>query len=111
MPADEAPLAALGATDWVHAFEEDGAAGAVFRPADADLPLSRRPRARLAFAPDGTASLYEPAPDDRPRPRAARWAVVGGAVEVRTTDDGPARTVRILEWSADRLLVHADDVS
>ena len=47
---DRAPLFA---TRWVHAFEEDDARGAVYRPADADLPLSRRPREGGSSYADG----------------------------------------------------------
>jgi hypothetical protein len=93
--------ATLFGTRWVHAFEEDDAAGAVFRPEDADLPLSRRPRERLALAADGSAQLFVPGADDRPRPRDGTWREQGGEIVVAT----PAGDYRVVSWSPDRLVV------
>jgi hypothetical protein len=92
---------ALFGTRWVHAFEEDGAEGAVYRPEDADLPLSRRPREGLELSADGTARVYVPGPDDRPRPRDAAWREDGGEIVV----DAPAGEYRVVAWSPDRLVV------
>ena len=92
---------ALFGTQWVHAFEEDGADGAVYRPEDADLPLSRRPRERLALAADGSAELFVPGADDRPRPRDGTWREQGGEIVVAT----PAGDYRVVSWSPDRLVV------
>jgi hypothetical protein len=57
--------ASLFETTWVHVFEEDGSEGAVYRPDESVLPLSRRPRQRLSFYPDGSARLMVSGPDDR----------------------------------------------
>ena len=101
MSGDAAARAALFGTRWVHAFEEDDAAGAVYRPEDADLPLSRRPRERLALAADGSAQLFVPGPDDRPRPRDATWRDDGGEIVI----DAPGGAYRVVAWSPDRLVV------
>jgi hypothetical protein len=101
---------ALFGTRWVHAFEEDDARGAVYRPADADLPLSRRPREGLELSADGSARIYVPGPDDRPRPRDAAWRDDGGEVVIRTEGTsrgggGSGGEWRVVDWSPDRLVV------
>ncbi|HEU5030468.1 MAG TPA: hypothetical protein VFV01_36535 [Spirillospora sp.] len=58
---------------WVHAFEEDTPAAAVYRPEGRPLPPARRPRRRLEFRPDGTVTEHRPAPDDRLAEREGRW--------------------------------------
>jgi hypothetical protein len=79
---------------WVHAFEEDGPEGQVYLPEDADLPRTRRPRERLELSPDGTARLWQPGPDDRPRPRPVTWSPAEGTGELR-----------VLGYQPDRLLI------
>jgi hypothetical protein len=92
---------ALFATRWLHAYEEDDAEGAVYRPEDADFPLSRRPRAGLELSADGTARVLAPGPDDRPRPHAGTWREEHGEIVVAT----PAGDYRVVAWSPDRLVV------
>lgn len=101
-PDGPAPDDPRFATAWVHAFEEDTAAGAVYRPADADLPLSRRPRERLELAPDGSARAYGPGPDDRPRPRSSTWQPAWPGTP---SQRAPAADFAVVEWTADRLVV------
>lgn len=84
---------ALFATPWVHVFEEDSADGEVYRPEGSDIPLSRRPRRRLSFSPDGSARVALPGPDDRPRERPATWQQEGDDVVVRSTSEGGAEQV------------------
>jgi hypothetical protein len=93
----------LFATGWVHVFEEDTAEGAVFRPEDGVIPLSRRPRERLKLAPDGKASISVQGPDDRYVEHKATWRDEGGHRVIRTADG--RTTVRIVHQSADRLVV------
>ena len=93
----------LFATRWVHLFEEDTPEGEVYAPEDGPIPLSRRPRERLQFDPDGSAAVFVPGPDDRPAPRPARWTDEGGEVIVRTDQGGAP--LRIVQQSATRLLV------
>jgi hypothetical protein len=88
---------------WVHVFEEDGAAGAVFKPENADIPLSRRPRERVEFRSGGAATIWKGGPDDRPAPLAARWTQEDDALVVR--DSGGRVRLRVTEQSPDRLLV------
>jgi hypothetical protein len=59
---------------WVHVFEQDTAAGAVFRPEEGDIPLSRRPRERVEMHADGSAVLWAGGPDDRYVAQPATWA-------------------------------------
>src|SRR5262245_49048503 len=88
---------------WVHVFEEDTAAGAVFRPESADIPLSRRPRERVEFQSGGGATIWKGGPDDRPAPSAARWTQEGDELVAR--DSGGAVRLRVIEQSPDRLVV------
>ena len=96
----------LFAHRWVHVFEEDTERAAVYRPADADIPLSRRPRAWLELSRDGSARILLPGPDDRLREQAATWREEDGDVVIRPTGAGDAaREYRVIERSSDRLLV------
>ena len=66
--------ARLFTTRWVHVFEEDTPEGAVYRPEDDNIPLSRRPRERLELSADGTAKIITQGPDDRLIEKPATWA-------------------------------------
>src|SRR5688500_8968051 len=87
---------------WVHVFEEDTGAGAVFKPEDADIPLSRRPRQRLELRADGSALIGMPGPDDRSVPEPASWADEGGQIVVR--DAAGTIRLRIVARSPGRLV-------
>ena len=91
----------LFSTEWVHVSEEDTPAGAVYRPASAPIPLSRRPRERLEFAPDGSARLSRPGADERLAARRARWTDTDDALVVQ--DDG--EELLIVDASPERLVV------
>ena len=93
----------LFATGWVHAFEEDTAEGAVYRPRDSKLPLSRRPRERLELDADGTARIYVQGPDDRYIEQPASWRDEDGTVVVRARKGGTELT--IVDRSPERLVV------
>jgi hypothetical protein len=92
--------------EWVHVFERDSSAGAVFEPSGSNIPLSRRPRERLLLRKDGTAVIGMGQPDDRVGNRAARWSREGDDLVVREVDGTAAW--RIVEHSRDRLLVRMD---
>jgi hypothetical protein len=92
--------------EWVHAFEQDASTGAMFLPAGADFPLSRRPRERLVLRRDGSAVLRLGAPDDRAADHSAGWSMDGDDIVVRTGDG--QKTWRIVQHSAERLLVRMD---
>jgi hypothetical protein len=93
----------LFATGWVHAFEEDTAEGAVYRPRGSKLPLSRRPRERLELDADGTARIFVPGPDDRSTAQPASWHDEDGTVVVRARKGGTV--LRIVDRSPERLIV------
>jgi hypothetical protein len=90
-------------TSWVHVFEEDTAQGAVFRPEDADIPLSRRPRERIVLHEDGSARLLMPGPDDRFVEHPAGWTTEAETIVLRAGAGAPE--VRIVKRSPERLLV------
>ena len=92
------------ASAWVHVFEEDTAKGAVFRPEDDDIPLSRRPRERLELEPNGKARVYVQGPDDRYVEQPATWREEeDGEIVVRARSGGTV--LRIVERSPKRLVV------
>jgi hypothetical protein len=94
---------ALFGPTWVHVFEEDTPAGAVYRAEDGDIPLSRRPRARLKLDRDGSAHVFVPGPADRPVEQAAHWRDENGVLVVRSSDS--RIELRITERSPERLVV------
>lgn len=101
---------ALFATAWVHAFEEDGPEGAVYRPEGPSVRLSRRPRERLSFSRGGRARLLVGGPDDRLRELEASWREDAGEITVTTdpTADptaAPTRTLRVQLRSSEVLIV------
>jgi hypothetical protein len=95
----------LFAKRWVHAFEEDTPAGAVYRPNRVDLPLSRRPRERFELCADGSASVFLAGPDDRALAKAAAWKREGEEIAVYLDGGGPVPVLRIVEQAEDRLVV------
>ena len=88
---------------WVHVIEQDTPDGLVFRPAESDIPLSRRPRAAFELRTDGSALLTAGGPADGPRTRPGSWTHAAGTVLVHE-DDGRVRW-RIVEATADQLVV------
>lgn len=84
-------------------YEEDTAAGAVFRPEDGAIPLSRRPREQLELDPDGTARLFKAGPDDRLVEEPATWSEGGVKPPVRLAGSGAE--VSIVDRKPDRLVV------
>lgn len=98
--------ASLFETTWVHVFEEDGKEGAVYRPDESALPLSRRPRQRVSFYPDGSARLMVTGPDDRLHEVAAHWKEESGEIAV-TAEAAPVsvKTLHLRVVASDRLLL------
>lgn len=100
------PRDPLFGTTWVHAFEEDGPDGAVYRPEGARVRLSRRPRERLSLSPGGQARLVVGGPDDRLLELAARWREDAGEITITTeAAETPARTLRVRLQSSEVLIV------
>ena len=89
-------------TTWVHVFEEDGAQGAVYRPEEHDIPLSRRLRERLKLARNGSAKLFVPAPNDQLTEQRVRWRDAGDSSQAAPAS---GTDVRIVESSPARLVV------
>lgn len=102
MPAERQGDRLFGTT-WVHVFEEDTAEGAVYRPEDDDIPLSRRPRERFELHPDGSARFLEPGPDDRHVEQPATWKQEGDAVVIRKK--AGAASLRVVRQSSRRLVI------
>lgn len=93
----------LFATRWVHVFEEDTADRAVYRPAEDDIPLSRRPRDQFELDADGSAHVYAGGPDDRAVASPAAWHDEDGVIVITPQKGG--RVLRIVEQARDRLQV------
>jgi hypothetical protein len=90
-------------TRWVHVFEEDSGGSTIYRPAEDDIPLSRRPRDQFELEADGSAHLFVAGAADRPTSTRATWHDDGGTIVVRSADGG--RELRIVGRSRDRLTV------
>jgi hypothetical protein len=90
------------ATRWVHVFEEDTAQGAVYRPEDGAIPLSRRPREHIAFAGDGSATVFIAGADDRLVEHAASWQQDGQRIVIRRPD---GTELHVIDQAADRLII------
>jgi len=105
MAGKRAQSGQLFATTWVHVFEEDTAEGAVYRPEDDDIPLSRRPRERLQLDPDGSARLLTAGADDRFVAQPATWTEEEGGMILR--QPAGASKLRIVQQSPSQLLVQS----
>lgn len=92
----------LYTTRWVHVFEEDTAEGAVYRPEDDNIPLSRRPRERLELSADGTAKIITQGPDDRLVEKPATWTFPARETAAAAAS---AADVQIVKQSASSLIV------
>lgn len=97
-------------TRWVHVFEEDTPEGAVYRPEDDNIPLSRRPRERLELSADGTAKIITQGADDRLVEKPGEWT--SGAREAAAAAPSsapslaaPSADVVIVKESPSRLIV------
>lgn len=93
----------------MHIHGDDTERGAVFRDAEGDVPLSRRPKEFLEFDDDGTVRRLATGADDRTKEIArATWKVDKGAVVFGfdAAGDQPASEFRIVEQSPDRLIIH-----
>jgi hypothetical protein len=92
----------LFSTTWVHLYEEDTSEGAVYRPDQSDIPLSRRPREQLQLDRDGRARWFTAGPNDRLVEQAATWVEETGSLTIRTQD---GHEMRVVSASPERLVV------
>jgi hypothetical protein len=97
-------------TRWVHMFEEDTGAAAVYRPDTDAVPLSRRPRGQMTLSPDGTARVTVGGPDDRPVDAPAEWTREGDDLVIRAkgVQGGTDRVFRVSIEAPTRLLVRRE---
>ena len=102
MPAKRAE--GLFGTTWVHVFEEDTDEGAVYRPENDDIPLSRRARGRIRLQSDGSASVLVQGADDRPVEQPATWREEGDALVIQRGKGAP---LRVVSQSPSRLIVQS----
>jgi hypothetical protein len=105
MAGKDAEQDQLFATTWVHVFEEDSSEGAVYRPEEDDIPLSRRPRERFQLERNGVARVLIPGPDDRYVEQPAKWSEDKGDVVIRPCTG--KSSLRIVAQSPSRLIVRA----
>jgi hypothetical protein len=102
------PDPALFEARWVHVFEEDGPEGQVYRPESGKVPLSRRPRRRVSFSPDGSARVTVAGPDDRLHDVEAHWTEKDGAIRVEPSE-GVRRGASSVSFEPMRFEVAAKD--
>ena len=99
----------LFGTTWVHVFEEDSSEGAVYRPQEDDIPLSRRPRERFTLEPNGVARVLIPGPDDRYVEEPAKWSEDRGDIVIHPATG--KNSLRIVAQSPSRLIVRMQQPS
>jgi len=98
-------------TRWVHIQGDDTERGAVYRDAEGDIPLSRRPREVLEFSDDGTVRKLETGADDRAHEvDRTTWRDDGKAIVFRFENPGDraATEYRIVEQSPDQLIIRRE---
>lgn len=79
---------------WVRIPEEDQGAIRRYRGSGGPLPRTRRPRAVLAFADDGTVVRQVPGPTDARIARPGRWTSAGNSrIVIDWADAGGAETI------------------
>jgi hypothetical protein len=106
---DEEVGRALAQQRWVHVDGDDADHGAIYRDAEGDIPLSRRPREFLEFTEDGSVRRSATGPDDRAhevdRPT---WRVKDGNVVFAFGASAAKRATeyRVIEHTRDQLVVH-----
>lgn len=107
MPGKSAKGDPLFATAWVHVFEEDTERGAVYRPEEDDIPLSRRPRERIQLQSDGSATVQISGADDRYVDQPASWIRDGNAIVIHAGK----RQLRLVAQSPGRLVIQSKNDS
>ena len=92
---------------WIHVFEQDTEAGAVFYPETDQIPLARRPREQLELQAGGVARVFVGGADDRPVLRAGRWRATseGIMIELPAAGREQAMTWHIVEATPTRVVV------
>jgi hypothetical protein len=98
----------LSGTRWVHVDGDDVAAGAVYRDADGDIPLSRRPKELLEFLADNVVVKHATGADDRAREvDRTTWSEEGGRIVFRFSgqDARGATRYEVVERTEDRLVI------
>ena len=106
---DPAARRTLVGKRWVHVDGDDAGHGPVYRDAEGDIPLSRRPKEFLEFTDDGTVRRLATGPDDRAHEvDRTTWSEEGGHVtfQFAAGDAQRATNYRIIEHSPDQLIVH-----
>src|SRR4029450_3764572 len=91
---------------WIHSFEEDSVQAQVYRPQSWGFPLSRRPREAFELRADGTARLFLPGAEERPKADDASWTEEEGQLLIRAVKKGSRGplTLSIIEAGTDKLL-------
>jgi hypothetical protein len=91
---------------WLHSREEDTESEKVFRPADYDFPLTRRPRESLDLKSDGSVSRGTAAPSDSLEQHHGKWTLDDDELTLYPESGrGAAEKLRIASISADRLVI------
>ena len=105
---DPAKRRALVNRRWVHVDGDDADHGPIYRDAEGDIPLSRRPKEFLEFTDDGTVRRLATGPDDRAHELdRTTWSEDGEHVTFcfAAGDAKRATDYRVVEQSPDRLIV------
>ena len=91
--------------EWVHSSEEDTADETVFRPADYDFPLTRRPRQSLELKPDGKLVKGIATAADSIAEAEGNWELADNNKIALNTESEPPQTMEIASINKDKLVI------
>ena len=91
--------------EWVHSTEEDTPNETVFRPADYDFPLTRRPRESFDLKPDGKLVKGIATPSDSITEAQGNWELAGNNKIAFNTESEPKQTLEIASIDKDKLVI------
>ncbi|MBD2753258.1 hypothetical protein [Spirosoma validum] len=90
--------------EWIHSTEEDSDGEAVFRPADYEFPLTRRPRDFFTLHADGSLIKGQGTPSDSLQEDQGSWALDNNEISFRTQDE-QLQTYQIASVASDKLVL------
>lgn len=92
--------------DWIHSMEEDTDDEIVFRPADYDFPLSRRPRQSMSLKPDGNLVQGDAAESDNLDETPGTWKLDDDRLQIQyDSDEKPNQTLKIASIDDGKLVL------
>ncbi len=91
--------------EWVHSSEEDTPDETVFRPADYDFPLTRRPRETIELKADGKLVKGVATASDSVEEAQGNWELADNNKIAFNTESEPHQTLEIALINKDKLVI------